>query len=225
MRTTLLVLLITLAGCYESVHSTSLNVIPRDQSGAVLGKPAIEAARDVAAVLTTRGYVLVEQGRVAGGVQMKFVANVAVIRDYGHTHSTVGSVMYALVLPAAGGSTVSFVGKPTLDGEEPCGITATECTSVSVPIGPADGYMTGETEASVIHSALAQLQLDGLYVGPLPADVPMYAAPEMARDPLCMQRRKQVLAQANLTTDLEQRGKLVMSAPNCPAVVNPVSAI
>ncbi|HEY4178694.1 MAG TPA: hypothetical protein VGM90_17730 [Kofleriaceae bacterium] len=225
MRTILLAFLVTVAGCYESVHSTSLNVIPREQSGAVLAKPPIDAARDVANVLQTRGYVLAEQGKAAGGVQMKFVAGVAVIRDYGHTHSTVGSVMYALVLPAPGGSTVSFVGKPTLDGEEACGVTDTECTSVSAPVGPADGYMTGETEAAVIHSALAQLQLDGLYVAPLPANAPLYVAPERSRDPICLANRKQVLDEASRTQNLDERGKLVRSAPNCPATVDPVGTI
>jgi hypothetical protein len=213
MRSTL-ALLALVAGCYQTATTSTLDVIPPQQSGALWNEPPIEAARAVASVLEAHGYVLQDQGKAAAGVQLKMTRAVVAVVPDARSWDTVGSVMYATVLPVSGGSTVTFVGKPTLDGEE----------NAEVPFNVKDAYMTGAFEAEVIHGALAELELKGVVAGALPASTPMYVEPAKAPDAACMAQRKQILAQADATKDLDQRAKLVLSAPECPAVLQPIGS-
>ncbi|MFT3700043.1 MAG: hypothetical protein QM831_43260 [Kofleriaceae bacterium] len=211
-----LLILVALAGCYETANTSSLDVLAKRDSGAVLTEPPLQAARDVAAAMLHQGYTLEDQGKAGDGIQLRLVKpGVAYARDtWSGVYELVGSNMYVTVLPAGAGSTVSFVGKPTLEGEE----------NADVPDVVKEDVMNGEAEAHAIHSALAELQLKGVIAGKLPSDAPVYVEPDRAPDPDCMAERKAILKQADATKDLDERAKLVLSAKECPALIQPVGS-
>ena len=115
------------------------------------------ATRLVLDKLGARGFALVRQRQVDGGVVLQLAGN----RDFTSAGSTIGSVFYVSIepcptIPAC--SRVKIVGKPTYNHDESCpSITGEPCKTIEVW---SLWGMSGWDEARVVYGVLAELSLD-----------------------------------------------------------------
>lgn len=213
----LLALIAACAGCGTTVTSSSRSYLGPSQSGAVTARSVDATALEVTRLFATRGFSMLDQlpSGPAGAVQLKFAKGnraLAATKDDGQDYGPgdVGSVFYAWITPSGGGSTVALLGKPTLEGIEPCtddGV-ALPCATFTVPSEFASTYLSGRVEAEIAHGVLSELALEGYATGPLPAPPP----PSPAE---CKAARQRILRQVNAEQDPEQRSQLLHSLPPC----------
>lgn len=227
MRFLPLVIASMLAGCAMApLTASSLDHLAAAQSGATSAHAPLDAAREVTRLFAVRGYALSDQHPITGtdGYAIRLTKSsrtIPAVRDddQGYNARDVGSAFYVWVMPNATGSTITMVGKPTLNGAEPCssGTPGLACADFSVDPTFASTFMSGQAEADVAHGVLSELALEGFATGPLPADTPVIpGTPSAARvNAACEQERHAVFARAQATQDLDERTKLLQSAPVC----------
>jgi hypothetical protein len=217
MKHSLLIAVALVSGCLSEVTSSSASYLAPEQSGAITAKPVVDTAREVTRLMEVRGYAMLDQHQDGNALVLKYSKEnraLAATKDDDQylNNRDVGSVFYVWVSPAASGSTIRMVGKPTLNGAEPCGTDGvTPCQHVTVADQFRTTFMSGRLEADVVHGVLAQLQLEGIAIGPPPAQ-PKAAA---TTDASCEGKRRAVFAQANSIDDAAARAKLLDSAPSC----------
>jgi hypothetical protein len=225
MRNSLLVFALTLAGCMADISASSRTYLGPEQSGAVTTRSVDDTAREVTRLFEARGFAMADQ-HVDGPDRermLKFAkGNRAFAAEKDDSQpvgpSDVGSVFYAWVTPAAGGSTVSILGKPTLAGAEPCtndGVWL-PCTQLRAEQEFAARYLTGHAEADIAHGILSQLELEGYAIGPLPPNAPVPdARAQAAYEKTCKARRHELLLQAAAEQDPATKQRLVQDLPTC----------
>jgi hypothetical protein len=227
MKRIALICVLALTGCLTAVTSSSRSYLGPDQSGATSARTPVDTAREVTRLFEVRGFALADQHAIAGGgYGLKLTKSnrglAAAKGDDQYLGSNdVGSAFYVWIMPAQGGSTISMIGKPTLNGAEPCSKEVPElaCNDVEVNDTFASTFMSGRTEADIVHGVLSELSLEGFATGSLPANAStMPKAPTLSPDAACLARRQQALAAAQLIADLGARAKLLEAAPECPAV-------
>jgi len=226
---------LALTGCVSEVTASSRTFLPTSQSGATSAHAPVEAAREVTRLFGVRGFALADQHAIdGGGFALKLTkSNRGIAADKGDDQyvgsNDVGSAFYVWVVPAASGSMITMVGKPTLNGAEPCSKEVPElaCSGVSANPDFASSFMSGKAEADVVHGVVSELALEGFATGPLPATASLVpAAPTVATapDPACLAQRHAAFAAAQQTTDVDARTKLLESAPVCaPGVAGAAS--
>ena len=140
---------------------------------------------------------------------------------------------YARIEPVGGGSKVALVGEPMIDGAVPCtpatsNRPAADCPDVSIESHLADG-VSGQEEAAMIHSVLSELELDATQATPDPSAVATANAREIragqtaldnaaAQQAACRAARHDISTRASAMTDLDARGKLLQTMPDCDVV-------
>lgn len=227
MKHIALICVLALTGCLTAVTSSSRSYLGPDQSGATTARTPVDAAREVTRLFEVRGFALADQHAVdGGGFALKLTKSnrglAAAKGDDQYLGSNdVGSAFYVWIMPAAAGSTISMIGKPTLNGAEPCSKEVPElaCNDVEVNDTFATTFMSGRTEADIVHGVLSELSLEGFTTGALPASAAMMPkAPTLAPEAACLTKRHDALAAAQLVNDLGERAKLLQAVPECPAV-------
>jgi hypothetical protein len=217
MKHSLLIALALTTGCVSEVTSSSASYLAPEQSGALSAKPILETAREVTRLMEVRGYAMLDQHQDGSELVIKYSKDnraLAATKDDDQllNNRDVGSVFYVWVTPAASGSAVKMIGKPTLNGAEPCSDDGIQpCQHISVADQFRTTFMSGRLEADVVHGVLSQLQLEGIATGPLPA--PPKAA--VTVDNSCEGKRRAVFTQANSISDPAARAKFLESAPSC----------
>ena len=217
MKHSILIAAALVAGCYSEVTSSSASYLSPEQSGAITAKPMLETAREVTRLMEVRGYALLDQHRDGAELVLKYSKEnraLAATKDDDQVLSNrdVGSMFYVWVTPAASGAAVRMIGKPTLNGVEPCSVDGIRpCGHITVDNQFRMTFMSGRLEADVVHGVLSQLQLEGVAVGPLPS----LPKPAATPDESCEDKRRAVFAQASNITDPTARAKLLENAPNC----------
>jgi hypothetical protein len=214
----------SVAGCLPmtQINASSRSYLGPEQSGAVTTRSVGDTAREVTRLFEVRGFAMIDQHVDApdGELRLKFTkGNRALAAEKDDRQvigvADVGSVFYAWVKPAPGGSTVSLLGKPTLAGVEPCtsdGVILM-CEPLTAVPSFAGTYLSGRAEAEIAHGVLSQLALEGYAVGPMPA-----SAPPPTRDAAvdaCKAQRHQILLRAVAEQDPETRHRLLHSVPHC----------
>jgi hypothetical protein len=212
------------AGCVPmtQINASSRSYLGSEQSGAVTTHSVGDTAREVTRLFEVRGFAMVDQHVDApdGELRLKFAKGnraLAAQKDDGQPigAADVGSVFYAWVKPAPGGSTLSVLGKPTLAGVEPCtndGVILM-CEPFTAAPSFASTYLSGHAEAEIAHGVLSQLALEGYAVGPMPS-----GAPPPTSDPAvaaCKAQRHQILLRAVAEQDPDARERLLDSVPHC----------
>ena len=96
----------------------------------------------------------------------------------GYSARDVGSVFYVWIMPNATGSTITMVGKPTLNGAEPCSPGTPELACADFSVNPTfqSTFMSGQAEADTAHGVLSELSLEGFATGSLPAGTELIPA-------------------------------------------------
>jgi hypothetical protein len=222
--------LVLLTGCVmaTTITASSLDHMAAAQSGATSARAPVEAAREVTRLFAVRGYALGDDHPMGntGGYAIRLTKsnrNIAVTKtdDQRIGPLDVGSVFYVWVMPNAAGSTITMVGKPTLNGAEPCSAQTPGLACASdFETDPtfAATYLSGESEAEVAHGVLSELALEGFATGPLPAATPIIPGTHVAPPvdhAVCEQQRHAAFARAQATQDLDERTRLLQSAPAC----------
>ncbi len=172
MRNLLFVVLLAfVGGCFTSVTADSTRFLRPDQSEVAVGMPVDATAVALLRVFATRGVVLVDRQAAtpAGSTVIKLAGG----RDhvgYGNDYHRLGSIYYARIEPISGGSRLTLVGKPVVDGDEPCtpatsSSSQLDCPDVSIE-SRLDGSVTGQEEAAMIHGVLSEVQLDASAASP-----------------------------------------------------------
>ena len=213
-----------LAGCVmtSTITSSSLDHMAAAQSGATSTHAPLDAAREVTRLFASRGYALGEEHPInaTGGYAIRLTRTDRVLLSVSRRGFAgpldVGSVFYVWIMPNATGSTITMVGKPTLNGAEPCSSATPGLTcSSEFETDPdfASNYLSGQAEADVAHGVLSELALEGFATGALPVGTPII--PGTPPDPVCEQQRHAAFARARATQDLDERAKLLQSAPAC----------
>jgi hypothetical protein len=223
MRNTssILALVAILPGCATTVTTSSRSYLGPAQSGAVTARSADDTALEVTRLFATRGFSMIDQ-HTSGPASvrvLKFAKGnraLAAIKDDGQPYGSrdVGSVFYAWITPSGGGSTVALLGKPTLEGIEPCtddGV-ALPCTTLEVASDFAATYLSGRVEAEITHGVLSELALEGYAIGPLPVPPSPSPSPSSAE---CKAARQRILRRVNAEPDPEKRGELLHSLRPC----------
>ncbi|HEY4244684.1 MAG TPA: hypothetical protein VGM88_32945 [Kofleriaceae bacterium] len=203
--------LFLLAGCAGSMAEipTSRALLSLDDSSATLKLPPVAAARELLADMAPAGFALANETDTQGAIIVKFTRQNLI---------GLGSAVYAWIRPAPGGSTISFVGKPTLLGEEGCSeyTPGQACNQqLSDDAEELGDYMTGGPEADAIHGVLATLRLKGVVLGPAPESAAP-SAPATAADPVCLAQRHAVFAQAAAVSGSQAKAAILATAPACP---------
>jgi hypothetical protein len=221
MRKLLFVVILAAAGtgCLTSVTSSSRSYLGPAQSGAATARSVDDTAREVTRLFAVRGFAMIDQHAdgPGGALQLKFAKGnraLAATKDDTQPYSPgdVGSVFYAWVTPSGEGSTVALLGKPTLEGIEPCtddGV-ALRCSQLRVESQFAGTYLSGRVEAEIAHGVLAELALEGYATGPFAGPPPTPSTPAD-----CMAERRRILRQADAERDPEKHAKLLHSVPTC----------
>ena len=115
------------------------------------------ATRLVLDKLNARGFALVQQRQIDGGVVLEVAGN----RDFTAGGHTIGSVFYVTIASCAryaACARVKIVGKPTYDHAESCpSLTGETCRSIEVY---SLWGLSGWEEARVVYGVLAELELD-----------------------------------------------------------------
>ncbi len=217
-----------LSGCLVGVpvHTSSLTYLSVGQSGATTAHAPVDTAREVTRLFGIRGVALAEQHPITGtgGYAIRLTKSnrgIPATKDDSLpiTARDVGSVFYAWVVPSGSGSTVTMVGKPTLDGAEPCspGALGLAC-SASFDVDPtfASAFLSGKAEADVVQGVLSELELEGFANAGLPAATPIVpGTPPPMPVAVCEQQRHDAFARAQATQDLDDRATILKSAPDC----------
>ncbi len=132
---------VALTGCIPEVTASSRTYLPSSQSGAFTPHAPADAAREVTRLLGVRGFALADQQEIApqGGLELKLTKSnrsIAATKDDETSlySKDVGSVFYV------DRPLVPMVGKPTLNGAEPC--------SPDTPELACDGVTTNDKFAS-----------------------------------------------------------------------------
>ncbi len=183
-------LALSLSACVDetSKFASSWTYLGAQNSRADLAHPSADSAREIVRLLETRGYAMLDQhANSAGELVLKFSkTNRPLAADKSDDDAVgardVGSVVYAWITPTGPQSSrIALVGKPTLNGQEPC-TTDTDvqlqCAQLTVLTPFRDTYFSGRNEADVVHGVLSELQLEGYVTGAPPLGaVPQPAAP------------------------------------------------
>ncbi|HEX7840063.1 MAG TPA: hypothetical protein VF469_21450 [Kofleriaceae bacterium] len=192
--------------------TTAAWLSPDQSTTYVAGQPT-DVARKLTDLFGGRGAAMVDEKVILDGFDLTFKASrgSVVATEYrGWTYSSaVGSVFHVSVQQvAAGVCAIHMAGEPTLDGTS----------------APATIVTSAREEAEMIHGVLAQLTIYGMTVPEPPgvhaveaAQARARVAAERAAIAPCLAKRHEIFQQASKMTDLDQRGKLLMSAPECPA--------
>jgi hypothetical protein len=207
------------------VATSSRTYLGPQQSGAVTSHPIEETALEVTRLFEVRGFALVDQHVDApnGELLLKYTKTtrpIAAQNDGVYLGSRdIGSVFYVWVAPAASGSTVNLLGKPTLDGTEPCtndGVVLA-CNKVELDADFASTFMSGRTEADVAHGVLSQLALEGYAVAALPVNAPALTSdPEAVQQVLaCKAQKHDMLLKAVATKDPDEKRSILDRLPGC----------
>ena len=215
------------AGCLANVDTSTLNYLSVGQSGATTAHTPVDTAREVTRLFGVRGVALAEQHQLTGGgyaIRLtKSIRGIAADKDdtVPINARDVGSVYYAWVVPSGSGATVTMVGKPTLDGAEPCSTAVPQlaCSS-SFEVDPtfASTFLSGKAEADVVKGVLSELELEGFASTGVPAQTPIVPGTTVVAGvtlQVCEQQRQAAFARAQQTQDLDERGKLLKNAPVC----------
>jgi len=191
--------------------TTAARLSPEQSTTYVAGEP-VEVARKLTDLFTARGVAMVDEKADLRGFDLTFKASrgSVVATEYrGWAYSSaLGSVIHVSVQPVASGvCAVHMDGQPMLDGLE----------------APATGLTSAREEADMIRGVISQLTIAGMTVPEPPnvrateeAQAKARLAAGRAAAALCLAKRHEMFQQADKTTDLEERGKLLMSAPECP---------
>jgi hypothetical protein len=215
---------LALTGCMTEVTASSRSYLLASQSGAVSAHTPLDAAREVTRLFGVRGFALADQHALTtGGFELKLTKSdraIAATKDEDANVGSrdIGSVFYVWVAPDATGSAIMMVGKPTLNGAEPCTKETPQLACQQVTADPtfASTFMSGKAEADVVHGVLSELALEGFATGSLPANAELEpAAPVASSDNPCVQQRDAAFAQAQAISDPAQRAKVLESAPVC----------
>ena len=217
-----------LSGCVFGmpVNTSSLTYLSAGQSGATSAHSPIDTAREITRLFGVRGVALAEQHQItgSGGYAIRLTKSDRGIPaskgdDLPITARDVGSVFYVWVVPAGSGSTITMVGKPTLDGAEPCAPELPQLAcSTSFDVDPtfASVFLSGKAEADVVQGVLSELELEGFANAGLPAETPIVpGTPPPTPAAVCEQQRHDAFARAEATQDLDERTRLLKSAPEC----------
>jgi|HubBroStandDraft_6_1064221.scaffolds.fasta_scaffold98094_2 hypothetical protein len=215
-------------GCLvgTEVNTSSLTYLTTGQSGATSAHAPVDAAREVTRLFGIRGVALAEQHQItgSGGYAIRLTKSdrgIAATKDDSlpTTARDVGSVYYVWVVPSGSGSTVTMVGKPTLDGAEPCSPDAPGLAcSASFDVDPtfASAFLSGKAEADVVQGVLSELELEGFASAGVPAQTPIVpGTPAGVPHDVCEQQRHDAFAHAQATQDLDARAQILKSAPEC----------
>lgn len=217
-------LVIAVAGCGAEVTASSRSYLGPSQSGVVTHGAPHDVALEVTRLFEVRGYALADQ-RVdtpAGERVLRFTKPGA--PELVSLHPAVygpeiGSVFYAWVTPRDGGATVSLLGKPTINGVEPCtrDDVLLPCSHVSLHASSVPVSASGRAEADVARGVLSQLSLEGYAIAPLPASAPAptsdpaFAAAMQA----CQAQRRELLLQVLAEPSAEEKRRLYDRVPRC----------
>jgi hypothetical protein len=224
-RSFMLLSVALLAGCYTNVSTSSSKYLVAAQSTATVATPVDATALEVVRLFATRDASMVD--RQPGGTPGSVVIKLTKKRGHLGQH-TIDSVYYARVDPTATGSKLSILGKAAIDGNEPCTTEVdfqVPCTNVSIESTLSDS-VTGYEEAQVIHGVLSELSLATTQIVPDQAattaanaravqegQAAEHAAAE--RRAACEAQRHDISTRAEAMTDLDARGKLLQTMPNC----------
>jgi len=171
-----LALALFVTGCMSAVTTSSRTYLTAEQSAAISAHAPIEAAREVTRLFEVRGFALADQHVIdnGAGFALKLTkSNRGLAADKGDdsqlSSNDVGSAFYVTIEPSATGSMIGMVGKPTLNGAEPCSKEVPElpCGGVEVNGQFASSFMSGKTEADIVHGVLAELELEGFATAPV----------------------------------------------------------
>jgi hypothetical protein len=212
---TILTLGLAATGCVTEITASSMAYLGPHGSEVVVDRPAAAGALAITRLFTERGFGLVDQHAAAPGNQiiLAFKGNRGAVTGgdkHGVYSSEIGSVFYVWVTPIDDTrSTVIMMGKPTIDGVEPCtddGPTGPRlpCSKVLASYGQAT-QMSGYNEAEVVHGVFAELALEGHVVGAVPP-----SAPEVRN--AC---RHDIFDQARAAKDDESRLEVLKALPTC----------
>ncbi len=194
-----------------TVTGSSRTILGPQQSGAVSPRPIAETAMEVTRLFEVRGFALVDQHVDAPNGELLLKYSLV------HAHD-VGSVFYVWVTPTASGSMVSLLGKPTLDGTEPCtndGVVLA-CSKVVMGADFVEAYMSGRTETDIAHGVLSQLALEGYAVAALPASAQPTSDPEATQQLLaCKAQKHAMLEKAVATKDRDEKRSILDNLPGC----------
>ncbi len=155
-------MLASVSGCYATVRSSSAHLTAQ-QSSATVTRRVGAATDEIVRLFAARNITLVDE-RPLGPGDSRLLKLVGDRRQpapvpYGERH-TVDSVYYARVEPTVTGATVQIVGKPAVDGVEPCtadpGFTL-PCSNIRAPEELADS-VDGYQEAQLIYNLLVELR-------------------------------------------------------------------
>jgi hypothetical protein len=149
-------------GCVGEVTTSSRSVLDARASRAAVALAPVAVAHEVTRLLGARDYdVVSEQPAPGGGITLKLAKPGQDLQE--QPGLFLGSVIYVWVTPSGTGSVVDLVGKPTLDGNEPCSAATPQlaCTGVSATARFRDTYLSGRREATVVQGVLEELARNG----------------------------------------------------------------
>lgn len=196
----------SLAACVPyDTHTSSTALLTTQQSRVVIAGDTARSAHIVTKALASRGFFAAPGTAAAGpnATVLTFSGTRSVRRD----GSVVASVFTATLRPRADGTTeLDLAGKPTVDGGD---------AYVYAPVAVSDSDVSGQEEAAVVQSVLAELGDSGKAV-PTTNTAVESPAQEQAQLDSCLAQRKAILDRAEQVQNLETRGKLLQSAPECP---------
>jgi hypothetical protein len=191
----------------NTLTGSSRSILGPRRSGAITARPEDDTAREVTHLFAERGFTLVDQHVDAPDGER--------LLKFSRESRYWSSVFYAWIAPMPSGSTASLLGKTSVAGLEPCtddGV-ALPCTPVEDMPAYTAGYFTGENEAEIAHGVLAELELAGYAIAPLPADAPIPTGDPAAL--ACKAERHRQLVEAVATPDPDAKRSILDHLPRC----------
>jgi hypothetical protein len=174
VRRSLLVLLACGAAACGTLERSSREVLSENQSSAVVALPLPDVLTTVTGVMRGRGFALVEQRDVGGGVVYKYKGTRLALTTHryggpigavplGSSSTVVGSAFFVrLAARGATATEVYILGKPTVDGAEVCtpfDLPSFECKAVRAGgRRPGREAVRGDEEAATVRLVFATLR-------------------------------------------------------------------
>ncbi len=161
-----------LAAC-ATLERSSRDLLSQTQSSAIVARPLAEVLAAVTVALNGRGFALVEQRELAGGVRVyKFKGDRLALTVHrfagplgaapaGSSAAVIGSAYFVRLAPRGASATEVYVlGKPTLDGAEVCtphDLPSFGCKAVRAGASWRSAA-TGREEAQTVRAVLGVLR-------------------------------------------------------------------
>jgi hypothetical protein len=190
------------AGCAPLVARSSAGVLGPQGSSVVVRRAPAEAADELVYLFGDRGFTVVDHRQDGPGIALRLAGW---YRRLDETYNRqIGSAYYVFVAPhGEGQSSITIVGRPTLDAEELCTEDLRLAEELCVHrhgLPNLQEHLDGRAEAQLVHGVLSALRARGAVDGA--------AAPSrrIALEPTaCSMQRKEALARAEAHPDARMR--------------------